>query len=52
MDITVELHEENGATRLTSITKFPSAEALKQTVEMGMKDGLIQTWDRLEELLS
>ena len=52
MDITLELREENGATRLVSITKFPSAEALKQTVEMGMKEGLTQTWDRLEEMLS
>lgn len=52
MNIKVTFHEEDGVTRLTSITEFPSAEALKQTVEMGMKDGLTQTWDRLEETLS
>lgn len=52
MDIKVEFREENGVTRLVSTTEFPSAEALKQTIEMGMKDGLIQTWDRLAELLS
>jgi uncharacterized protein YndB with AHSA1/START domain len=51
MDIRVEFYEEDSATRVVSTTEFPTAEALKQTVEMGMQEGLTQTWDRLEELL-
>lgn len=52
MDIKVEFYEDNGTTRLVSTTQFPSPEALTQTVEMGMKEGLTQTWDRLEEMLA
>jgi uncharacterized protein YndB with AHSA1/START domain len=52
MDIRMEFIEENGATRVVSTSAYDSAEALKQVIDMGMKDGLTQTWDRLEELLS
>lgn len=52
MDIRIEFHEEDGATRVVSTTKFATAEALQQTIAMGMKEGLTQTWDRLEEMLA
>lgn len=52
MDIKVDFHEDGDATRIVSTTVFPSPEALKQTIEMGMKEGLMQTWDRLEEMLA
>jgi uncharacterized protein YndB with AHSA1/START domain len=52
MTITVEFAEADGKTTLTSRALFPSAEALKATVEMGMEEGMKQTWDRLEALLA
>lgn len=43
--------ESNGSTTITSTSIFESPEALKQVIEMGMKEGFDQTWDRLEAFL-
>jgi len=47
----VTLVEKDGKTTVTSRTAYASAEALSQVLEMGMKEGLTQTLDRLEEVL-
>jgi uncharacterized protein YndB with AHSA1/START domain len=44
----LELVEKDGATTITSTLEFESEEALKQVLEMGMKEGFEQTWDNLE----
>lgn len=51
MDIQQEFEDKGNATRVISTTIFDSPEALKQVIDMGMQEGLAQTWDRLEELL-
>ncbi len=51
MRITMEFHDLNGKTRLVSRSEFASAEALQSVMEMGTKQGLTETWDRLEEFV-
>ena len=43
--------EEGDKTRVVSVTTFESEEALKAVMDMGMIEGITQTWDRLGELL-
>ncbi len=52
MLITVEFANEDGKTRVTSRTEFASAEALKQVLDMGVVQGVTETWDRLAEYLA
>ena len=52
MKIDLVFAEVDGETSVTSTGVFESPEALKQVIEMGMKEGLTQTWDRLEELFA
>jgi uncharacterized protein YndB with AHSA1/START domain len=52
MDIHMEFIEQDGTTRVVSTTVFDKPEDLEQVIKMGMKEGLTQTWDRLEELLA
>lgn len=49
--ITVIFTEEEGRTRLVSRAVFDSTEALKTVVDMGMEQGISETWDRLDEYL-
>lgn len=51
MVITVTLTEEAGMTLLTSSTLFESAAARQQVIDMGMEQGISQTWDRLDAYL-
>lgn len=51
-DVTVEFIAEGGKTRLVSRGKYASAEALKTVMDMGMLEGINQTWDRLDEALA
>lgn len=47
------LFEENeGKTKLINRSVYPSEEALKTVLEMGMEQGITETWDRLEECVS
>ena len=50
--VTVEFAEADGKTRLTSRAVFASAAELASVLEMGMVEGMTETWDRLEEYLS
>lgn len=52
MLITVTFEDLGGKTRLATHAQFPSAAALEATLEMGMVEGLTQTWDRLEAYLA
>ena len=50
-DATLEFIDEGGKTKLVSRSTYVSAEALKTVMDMGMLQGITETWDRLEELL-
>jgi uncharacterized protein YndB with AHSA1/START domain len=47
----VKLVEREGRTTVTTTTSYTSEEALSQVLEMGMKEGLSETLDKLEEVL-
>lgn len=44
---TLHFYDEAGKTRVVSHTTYPSESALKQVLDMGMEQGLKETWDRL-----
>ncbi|UUZ81711.1 SRPBCC domain-containing protein [Paenibacillus sp. P26] len=48
-DITMTFEEYEGKTKLVSRALYASEEALKTVMEMGMEQGITETWDRLEE---
>jgi uncharacterized protein YndB with AHSA1/START domain len=52
MLITMEFHDQGGRTRLVSRTEFASPDTLQSILDMGMQQGLTETWDRLEEYLA
>ncbi|WP_068775000.1 SRPBCC domain-containing protein [Paenibacillus sp. FJAT-26967] len=43
--------EVEGGTKVISISEYAEAESLKQVLDMGMLQGITQTWDRLGEHL-
>jgi uncharacterized protein YndB with AHSA1/START domain len=47
--VTQTLEDLDGKTKLTSHSRFPSAEALEGALATGMVGGAIESWDRLEE---
>jgi uncharacterized protein YndB with AHSA1/START domain len=49
--VTMTFVEQEGRTKLISRGEYASAEALKTVMEMGMEQGITETWDRLEEHL-
>lgn len=49
--ITMTFVEHEGKTKLVSRAQYESAEALKTVMEMGMEQGITETWDRLDEHL-
>lgn len=49
--ITMTLFELECKTKIISRAQYASAEALKSVMEMGMEQGITETWDRLEEHL-
>ncbi|OXM85603.1 SRPBCC domain-containing protein [Paenibacillus rigui] len=49
--ITMTFIEQDGKTKLVSRAQYASAEALKSVMEMGMEQGIKETWDRLAEHL-
>lgn len=49
--ITMTFVEQEGKTKIVSHSRFPSEEALKNVMEMGMEQGITETWDRLAEHL-
>lgn len=50
--ITMLFVEQNGQTKLISRSRYDSEEALKQVLEMGMEQGITETWNRLSEHLA
>lgn len=49
---TLEFIELGDQTRVVSHTKYASDEALKTVMDMGMLQGITETWDRLEERIA
>lgn len=49
--ITVIFADDEGRTKLVNRAQFESAEALKTVLDMGMLQGVTETWDRLAEHL-
>lgn len=49
--ITMTFEEHEGKTKLVNRAQYASAEALKSVMEMGMEQGITETWDRLDEHL-
>ena len=47
--VTQTLEDVDGKTKLTAISRFPTAEALEGALATGMVGGAIESWDRLEE---
>ncbi|RJX37781.1 SRPBCC domain-containing protein [Paenibacillus pinisoli] len=50
-DITLIFEEQDGRTKLVTIARYVSAEALQTVLDMGMERGFSETMDRLEEHL-
>jgi uncharacterized protein YndB with AHSA1/START domain len=49
--VTLTFVEHEGKTKLINRAQYASAEALKTVMEMGMEQGITETWDRLGEHL-
>lgn len=49
--VSMRFEEVEGGTKLVSRSKYDSEEALKTVMDMGMEQGITETWDRLEEHL-
>lgn len=49
---TVLFTDHNGKTKVTARVQFASAEDLQTTLDMGMSEGMGETFDRLEALLT
>lgn len=47
--VEMELFDEDGKTRIVSTTTFESDEAFNTVIEMGVEEGIGETWDRLAE---
>ncbi len=51
-EITMEFVDLEGKTKIVSRAEYATAEALKTVMDMGMLQGITETWDRLEERLN
>ncbi|TVY08848.1 SRPBCC domain-containing protein [Paenibacillus cremeus] len=51
-NVEMEFIDLGGQTKLVSRSVYVSAEALKTVMDMGMLQGITETWDRLEERLN
>lgn len=49
--VTMTFEEHEGKTKLVNRARYASEEALKSVMEMGMEQGITETWDRLAEHL-
>jgi uncharacterized protein YndB with AHSA1/START domain len=49
--VTMEFVDLGGKTKLISRGEYASKEALQSVMDMGMMEGITQTWDRLEDRL-
>lgn len=51
-EVTLAFIDVGGKTKLVNRGEYASAEALKTVMDMGMLQGITETWDRLEERLN
>ncbi|WP_372631777.1 SRPBCC domain-containing protein [Cohnella sp.] len=51
-EVTMEFIDLDGKTKLVSYSEYVSAESLKTVMDMGMLQGITETWDRLEARLN
>jgi uncharacterized protein YndB with AHSA1/START domain len=49
--VTMAFVSHEGKTKLVSRSQYDSAEALQKVMDMGMEQGITETWDRLAEHL-
>ena len=49
--VTMTFINEAGKTKLVSSSEYATADALQTVLEMGMMEGIGETWDRLADLL-
>ncbi|KPB05708.1 SRPBCC domain-containing protein [Bacillus sp. CHD6a] len=49
---TLLFEEVDGKTKLVNRAEYDSPEALKKVLDMGIEQGIKETWDRLEEHIS
>ncbi len=52
LNVTVTFHEVDGKTQVLSRTEFATAAELETVVQMGMEEGVTQSWDQLDAHLS
>lgn len=52
IQVRLDFAESDGVTQLTMRGTYPSPDALKLVLDMGMMDGITETLDRLEEHLA
>ena len=52
MQITVTFETVDGKTQITSKTVFATKEDLEAVINMGMEQGVAETWDKLEAYLA
>ncbi|TLS53676.1 SRPBCC domain-containing protein [Paenibacillus antri] len=50
-DVTLDFIDVDGKTKLVNRGEYISPEALKTVMDMGMLQGITETWDRLEQRL-
>lgn len=50
-DVILQFVEFEGKTKLINQGTYASADAMQQVLDMGMEQGITETWDRLEEHL-
>ncbi|WP_127529852.1 SRPBCC domain-containing protein [Paenibacillus kobensis] len=50
-EVTLTFIEQDGKTKLVNRAVYVSEEALKTVMDMGMLEGITQTWDRLDEIV-
>lgn len=50
-EVTLAFVELDGKTKLISRSEYADAEGLKSVIDMGMLQGITETWDRLEQRL-
>ncbi|PWU67433.1 SRPBCC domain-containing protein [Gracilibacillus dipsosauri] len=49
--MTLTFIEQDGKTKLVSRSEYPTAEELQAVLDMGVLEGVTQTWDKLASLL-
>ncbi|NGQ97289.1 hypothetical protein G3578_19300 [Brevibacillus sp. SYP-B805] len=50
--VTLEFVEHDGKTKLISRTQYAMEEALKSVLDMGVIQGITETWDQLADFLA